>query len=199
MTAPTFHTDPDLLRKIAAGDTAAFEVFFLQAWDYVYGIAIRLTKSPEIAEDLAQEIFIRVWNNRARLADLDNFPAFLYTVSRNLVYDHLRNKVFREENMEVLHDYFNTGPEAPDFMERKEQRAQLNEAIGHLSPQLRAVFTLSYLEGLNHRQIAEKLGITPVSSRVFLARAVSRLRKMLLPLWWLLTALKFFFPAVLTF
>ncbi|MCM5527917.1 RNA polymerase sigma factor [Parasegetibacter sp. NRK P23] len=199
MTAPSFHTDPDLLRKIAAGDSAAFEVFFLQAWDYVYGIAIRLTKSPEIADDLAQEIFIRLWNNRARLVDLDNFPAFLYTVSRNLVYDHLRNKVFREENMEELRRYFSTDAEAPDFMERKEQREQLNDAIGRLSPQLKAVFTLSYLEGLNHTQIAERLGITPVSSRVFLARAVSRLRKMLLPLWWLFTALKFFFTAMLTF
>lgn len=199
MTAPSFHTDPDLLRKIAAGDSAAFEVFFLQAWDHVYGIAIRLTKSPEMAEDLAQEIFIRVWNNRARLVDLDNFPAFLYTVSRNLVYDHLRNKVFREENMEELRRYFSTDAEAPDFMERKEQREQLNDAIGRLSPQLKAVFTLSYLEGLNHTQIAERLGITPVSSRVFLARAVSRLRKMLLPLWWLFTALKFFFTAMLTF
>ena len=187
------------MRKIAAGDAAAFEVFFLQAWDYVYGIAIRLTKSPEIAEDLAQEIFIRVWNNRARLVDLDNFPAFLYTVSRNLVYDHLRNKVFRDENMEELRRYFSTDAEAPDFMERKAQREQLNVAFGRLSPQLKAVFSLSYLEGLNHTQIAERLGITPVSSRVFLARAVSRLRKMLLPLWWLFTSLKFFFPAMLTF
>lgn len=192
MSESPLHTDSSLLLRIAGGDVAAFESFFLQSWDYIYGIAIRLTKSPESAEDLAQEIYIRLWNNRHKLASVENIAAFLYVLSRNMAYDYIRNRVFREENKEELLRYFSRDAIEPDFSTRKEQQEQLQKAIDSLSPQLRQVFVLSHIEGLSHKEVAEKTGISPVSSRVFLARAVAQLRKMLLLFWWCCPFLHFF-------
>src|SRR5258705_8576437 len=118
----------DLLQQLAQGDEAAFQQLFNHYWNQVYGIALRLTKSPEQATDLAQDIFLKVWLNRAKMKEIKNFPAFLHTVSRNLIHDHIRTKLFREQDKAFIHSYLLYNETTPQrLLENKELTRLLQE------------------------------------------------------------------------
>ncbi|MBV7530244.1 RNA polymerase sigma factor [Chitinophaga sp. sic0106] len=173
--------EKELLRRLSEDDEAAFQELFYHYWDQLYHAAFRLTKSPELATDIAQETFARIWARRAHITDVDNFPAFLFTISRNLIHDHLRNKVFREDNAGYLETYAAYHEATPQhLLENKELQHLLHEAIDSLQPQLKQVFTMARLQGMRHEAIAKALDITPMSSKVYMVRALAALRKYIL-------------------
>jgi RNA polymerase sigma-70 factor (ECF subfamily) len=172
------HNEQELLRLLAQDDMQAYQQLFERYWDQVYGAVLRLTKTPEEAKDLAQDIFLKLWDKREKLTEVRNFRSYLFTISRNLVYDQLRTKVFRESNREFLVNYFSYNRSSPqELLEQKELGAVLNGAIASLPPQLRKVFNLHRIEGLTHEEIAEKLNITPISSKTYMVRALMTLRR----------------------
>lgn len=156
----------------------AYQRLFEWYWDQIYGAVLHLTKTPEQAKDLAQDIFLKLWENRAKLPGVKHFRSYLFTIARNLVYDQLRTKVFRESNREFLTNYFSYNRSSPqELLEQKELGEILNEAINKLPSQLRKVFNLHRIEGLSHEEIAKRLNITPISSKTYMVRALMTLRK----------------------
>lgn len=174
------YNEHELLLRIAAGDQQAWREIFGQYWDKVYAIGLRLTKSPELAKDLAQDTFIKIWHNRDKLPDVTNFSAFIYTVTRHLVIDHLRKKVFTTANEDYLVAYFSDDANTPhEKAEYKELEKLLNSAINNLPPQLQQVFRLSRFEGLSHAEIALRMNITRITSKSYMVRALYAIRKYL--------------------
>lgn len=174
------YNEQELLLRIASGDQDAYRQIFECYWDKVYGIGLRLTKSPELAKDLAQETFIKIWNNRDKLPAVTNFSAFIFTVSRHLVIDHLRKKVFTTSNEEYLTAYFSDDAISPqEKTEYKELENLMNRAIDNLPPQLQQVFRLSRFEGLTHAEIALRMNITRITSKSYMVRALYAIRKYL--------------------
>ena len=178
MKVPDDHIDHKVLLSLAAGDKNAYASVFEKYWDRVYGAALRLTKSPEMARDLAQDIFLKLWDQRHQLPKVKNFPSFLYAITRNLVHDHLRKKVFRESNREYLINYFSrTEATAPELLESREMDDLLYTSIDKLPPKLKQVLKLGRLEGLSHEEIAARMNITPQSSKTYMVRALAALNK----------------------
>jgi RNA polymerase sigma-19 factor, ECF subfamily len=178
LDSANLHNEKELLLLTASGDKQAYQQLFEHYWGQVYGVAQRLTKSPEHSKDLAQDIFLKLWEQREKLTTVKNLPSFLYTITRNLVHDHLRTKVFRESNREFLMNYFSYHDEsARELLEQKEQENILNDAIQSLPPQLQQVVRLSKIEGLSHDEIASRMGITALSSKTYMVRALAMLRK----------------------
>ncbi len=174
------HTDPLLLRRVAAGDEGAFRELFNAYWPQVYGTSLHLTRSPEQAKDLAQDIFVKLWLNREKLSGVENVEGYIYTVSRNLVMDHLRKKVFDTANIDFLVSYFSDKSASPqEKLEYGELERSLHKAIDTLPGKVKDVFTLSRFEGLTHEQIAKRLGISVVSSKTYIVRALQQIREQL--------------------
>jgi RNA polymerase sigma-19 factor, ECF subfamily len=169
---------PDILKRAANNDETAFREIFLGYWPQVYGTSLKLTKSRELAKDLAQEIFVKLWDNRLKLGDVKNLEAYLFTLSKNYVIDYLRKKVLDTSNAEFLEDYFSDEGMGPDRkLELKEMESVLHEAVKNLTPQLKQVFSLHRFEGLNHEQIAARLNISKTSSKTYVVRALAEIRK----------------------
>ncbi len=167
-----------VLSRVAKGDTQAFSLFFNYHWGQVYGTGLRLTKSVEKAEDLAQEIFLKIWEQRERLADITNPDDYIFIVSRNFILDFLRKRVFDTENIETLIDYFeDPAVNVVQKMEYKELEETLKAAVDGLSGKVKEVFMLSRFDGLTHEQIAQQLGITVNSSKTYIVRALQEIRK----------------------
>lgn len=174
------YQEHDLLLRLAAGEEEAFREMFERYWGKVYAIGLRLSKSPELAKDLAQETFIKIWNNREQLTEVTNFSAFLSTVSRHLVIDHLRKKVFTTSNEDYLVAYFSDDDITPhEKAEYRELEQILNNAINNLPAQLQQVFRLSRYEGLTHAEIALRMNITSITSKSYMVRALHAIRKYL--------------------
>ena len=174
------YNEQELLLRIASGDQKAYQEVFGRYWGKVYAIGLRLSKSPELAKDLAQETFLKIWNNREKLPAVTNFSAFLFTVARHLAIDHLRKKVFTTNNEDYLVDYFSDDAITPhEKAEYKELEKLLNSAINNLPAQLQQVFRLSRFEGLSHAEIALRMNITRVTSKSYMVRALYSIRKYL--------------------
>jgi len=156
----------------------AYQKLFDLYWDQVYGIGLRLTKTPEQAKDLAQDIFLKLWDSRTKLTEVRDFRSYLFVITRNLIQDQIRTKIFHESNREFLTNYFAYNESSPqELLEQKELGEALNAAIRKLPPRLQQVFNLRRVEGLSHVEIAQRLNITTISSKTYMVRALMALRK----------------------
>lgn len=144
---------------------------------HVYGIALRLMKSPELAQDLTQEIFTRVWIKKAGLREVEQFRPWLNTITRNLARDYLRKKVVSTEYEPYLLGFFaDLSPTAEETLASRQLQQVMQEAIDQLSPQLKKAFTLHRFQGLTHEQIARVMDISPTTSKSHLVRALASIR-----------------------
>jgi RNA polymerase sigma-70 factor (family 1) len=169
-----------LLMKVAEGDEAAYKRLFVHYWDYIYSTAFLFTKSRELSQDLAQDIFAKIWVRREKLREIDRFDAFLFIIARNVIIDRLRKKVFNAANEPYLMEYFADPSLAPsDKMEMKEMEATIRKAIDVLPAQQRTAFCLSRFQGLRHEDIAARMGISKDSVKSYIVRALAHLRKYL--------------------
>jgi RNA polymerase sigma-70 factor (family 1) len=172
------YNERELLQRVAEGDQKAFQSLFDCYWDKIYANALHFTKSPPLAQDLAQEIFIKIWMQRARLAEVRQFAPFLYTVSRNMILDEFRKRVLPVIHEEIYDACFESDlATGQDKLELQDVERNILTAINHLPAQMQLAFKLSRFQGLTHEQIAQRMNISRVTSRNYIARAIAAIRK----------------------
>jgi RNA polymerase sigma factor (sigma-70 family) len=143
------YDENDILPQIILGDSDAFKRFFKHYWTKILANAQQFTKQPELAEDLAQEVFLKIWKNRSNLRQVNSLEAYLYSVAKNLFLDHLKKKVLDISNIEYLQEWIRDHSDnAAKRLETRELEGAIAEAIKQLPPQMKAVFLLSRVEGL---------------------------------------------------
>lgn len=173
--------EKELLLLVASGDQAAYKKLFTHYWDQVFSTALLFTKSRELAQDLTQDIFARIWIKKEKLGEIEHFEGFLFITARNLIVDRLRRKVFAPENAPYLLKYFEEEKLlAPHYqMELKEMEEIIQQGINILPHRQRVAFYLSRFKGLKHKEIAARMGISQDSVKSYIVRAADNLRKYL--------------------
>jgi RNA polymerase sigma-70 factor (family 1) len=173
----SYHTEPELLQRIAQGDPLAFRQIFITYSRQVYTLCLKLTKDSEQARDLTQEIFARLWIRREKLREVYHFNGFLSTVALNLIRNHLQKKVLDPANEEYMVTWFRESAPTPDkAIEIKELQRALQEAVDHLPPQLNRSFVLSRMAGMSHAEIARQMKLSPLTVKSHIARALTFIR-----------------------
>ncbi|WEK33584.1 MAG: RNA polymerase sigma-70 factor [Candidatus Pseudobacter hemicellulosilyticus] len=169
-----------MLNRIAEGDEQAFRTVYEQYAGQMYHNALRFTKHPEWARDLTQEIFFRIWTSRRKLREVERFDAYLYVVARNCIFNELKKQLPLSGSNEFLEAYLQYDHAAVhDSVEAKDLESRLMAAIAGLPQQMQTVFRLSRFEGLTHDQIAERMNISPTTSKSYIVRALLSIRKQL--------------------
>lgn len=143
----------------------------------LYAFAIKVLRSDAQAKDIVQEVFLKLWTIRAQLHEIENMDAFLYRLTENKVYDHLRAAASREKTRQELWQRIHlTNDEDITPLEEKEYHQLIQSAIEQLPPQRKMIYLLSKEEGMKQRQIAEELQISPHTVRNHLAEAFRSIR-----------------------
>ncbi len=91
MSIDNSYNEKALLEQIAQGDEAAFATLYDRHWKRVYTIALQYTKSPEAAQDIVQDVFIKIWVNKENLLQVREFKPYLFVTARNMIISSLRN------------------------------------------------------------------------------------------------------------
>jgi len=170
----------DLLLRVAAGDEHAFRVFFHEYSNNIYSVAFMLTKSAVVAEDMVQEIFLKLWLNRTALPEVTNIRSYIFIHARNHIFNELRKKSSDPRFMEELTDYLGEVRDTPEQqLLQKEGRALLQAAVQHLPSQQQLVYQLSRDENLTQEEIANRLGISKHTVRNHMAQALQNIRQYL--------------------
>jgi RNA polymerase sigma-70 factor (family 1) len=134
------------------------------------------TKSRPFSEELVQDIFLKIWLNREKLREVQQFDGYLFITARNHIYSALRTKVREVEFRDELKSYFADSSLADDQLHLKEAHALIHTAMEQLPPQQRSVFELSRFQGLSHEEIAEQLQISPLTVRAHMRKALAFMR-----------------------
>ena len=161
--------------RIRAGDMHAFEALYRAYWQRLYAFAFRYVRSKEDAEDVTQEVFLRIWRGREHWVPAGAVRNYWYLSVRNAARDRMARVVVAERwrVRQVA-----TAPERqpPPDVASAELAASVEQAIAELPSTRAAVCRLRLVEGLSYAQIAERLGISEKTVETQLARGLKFLR-----------------------
>jgi RNA polymerase sigma-70 factor, ECF subfamily len=137
----------------------------------------RLTGDPALAEDLAQECFLRLFEERTRGRDVERWRAWLFQVGHNLAVDHLRRRGHEEwQGDDALGREADRTPSAESRLITAERHQRVRQALSLLSPQERQAMELR-AEGLRFREVAEAMGLHVSTVATFLSRAINKIAR----------------------
>lgn len=184
--------EQELIAGLARGDRAAFRELVETHKKKVYFLARDMVGNPVDAEDVSQEVFLKVFRSFDTFNREAKLGSWLYRITYNACIDHLRKRAATPEPMEDAtleagfrdHPQLSGSPASPDpalAAERAQLRERIERALESVSPQEKAVFLLRHHEDLALGDIAEALGLSVGSVKSYLFRAVRKLRKELLP------------------
>ena len=180
MPAESLHNERALLRQVAGGDQAAFRILFEHHQDIVYKVAFKYLKSHALAQEIVQEVFIRLWSRKAELVTVISLDAWLYTVARNYIIDYMRTLTVHDEAQQQWAGDASQHDNTADYKARTSQyRRLLETAVDGLSDRQKAIYKLAKEEGLSYEEIGVLLALSPLTVKTHMSRALQSIRDFL--------------------
>lgn len=172
-------TGPHLIKLLAAGDVEAFKIVYRRYFQKVLHFVYRFSLDKEDAEEVVQDVFVKLWNKRTTLDADKNLDVFLYVVAKNLVIDRIRKYVATEKRLHLLYHASqnsalqNSTEQLVNFYELKET---LDRLIDTLPARRRMIFKLNREKGLSYKEIADVLNISQGTVEKQMSRAIHSLK-----------------------
>ena len=185
-------SDEDLMARVAEDDERAFPELVRRFQGRVTNLVSRVLNDRECADDLAQEVFVRVFVHRRNYRRGSKFSTWLFTIAANLAKNEIRRRVRRrnwfslDALQEMLHDSASQLADPTEGRESRLEREQLRDAVGRaiatVPEKYRLSLVLRDIEGLSYEEIAQVLGIPGGTVRSRINRARAMLKRKLQPL-----------------
>jgi len=148
------------LRAAITGDRNAFRTLFMEYQPRIYRFLWLKLRSVEVAEDLVQETFVRLWQKPKQIRSIDALETYLFRIAENVAIDFFR-KQKKEKNTHPTADSLSTRETMPDgLIEDSELSKHIDSVIQNLPPNRKTAFILSRYEELSYKQIAEIMSIS---------------------------------------
>jgi RNA polymerase sigma-70 factor (ECF subfamily) len=167
----------ELVRRAARGEVGAYEQLYREHAGRVFGLCLRMTRDRDEAEELVQDIFVKVWEKLGSFHGRSAFSTWLHRVAVNTVIEKLRSQSRWRERHDAAADPAAAADSA--FANLAGADIDLERAISRLPVQARMIFVLHDVEGNKHREIAELTGLAVGTCKAHLHRARQLLREIL--------------------
>lgn len=170
-----------LLIRLKKGNEVAFNEIYEAYSKPMYLKILRMVRDNDTADELLQELFIKLWDGREKIDPEKSFQSFMFTVTRNLVYNYFRkvasdNSMIEQLLLRGTAYYLN----AEEILLNKEASALLTNAIEQLSPQRKLVFELCKLEGKSYEEVSQILGISVPTVNSHMTKSLQSIKSYLL-------------------
>jgi len=176
----TASEEQQLIAAYLEGDQRAFELLFLAYQPPLVGFLVGFVKNEEVARDLAQDIFLRLWQSRGSMSDIRSLKALLFSMARHAVYNHF-------DHLTVAGRYADSRKKQPvESVSAEEQlfarllQEQVERVVEAMPEQRRRIFRMSRMEGIPNSEIAEQLHISKRTVENHLSTALAELRRRVL-------------------
>lgn len=175
------YDEQSLISRISTDDLHAFTIIYNTYWKRIYQLGVDYLKSPQAAEDMVQDIFLKLWSVRKTLPEVRSFRPYFLVMARNMMISHLRRKIayagLEEEGAEqASHEFL----QPDNLLTLKEYRQIMEEGIDQLPLQQQRAFRLSRENGMTYEEIASVMDISPLTVRTHMSKALGALREYLL-------------------
>jgi len=173
------HTEKELLHLAADGDEAAFIELFNSYKNKLYSFLLRTTKSEEQSLDFVQDVFMKLWINRAQLSTIDNFSSYIFRAAQNRAINCFKRSmteycILKKNPVALMAD-----DSIEANLEYKLLQIKLNEVVKKLPPQQRLVYMLSREQGLRHEEIAKQLNLSTSTVKNHMVQALKTIKEFL--------------------
>lgn len=169
--------DERLIAAIAKGDYTSYNELFVRYYSRLCYYVYRLLMDKEDAEDVVQDLFLTLWNNRSKIEIKENVSSYLYKMAKNIALNHIRTKANYKsllENQEETNSYYEENP-----LESEEFRITLYECINLLPSRCKEVLLLHRVKGLKQKEIADMLSISVKTIKNQIWASLQRLERCL--------------------
>jgi RNA polymerase sigma-70 factor, ECF subfamily len=176
-------SDEILAKRLTVGDEHAFNLVFKRHYKMVVNVIYKYIDDATYSEDIAQAVFVKLWNNHNKLDIHTSLSSYLRRAGINGALNHISTQkrfIFSEpDNWES--ELLDTSAEEKEHRQEKDHlELQLHEAINQLPEKCRIVFRLNRFEGFSHKEIAEKLDITPKTIENHMSKALRLIKEAML-------------------
>lgn len=178
---------PENIRKVAEGDELAFREFFMEYYPSLRSFALRYVEQDMVAEDLVQDVFVKIWETRSTLKNIDDFSAYVYQMVRFKCFNYLRSQKIRDNAAQSFTQEQDI-QSADDYV-RDETYRLVMKAVDELPPACRQVFSLA-MQGYAAKEIADQLNIAVETvkkqkqiAKKVLKEKLGNLLLFIMPLW----------------
>ena len=187
----TNYTANNALQALIRGREEGIEFFFQEYYTQLCYFATTLLNDECLAQEITSDAFTKLWQSRQSLATEGSIKAWLYSTVRNASIDHLRKVKRLRVSESGLQSATTIEQSVLHTIIESETIDHIIETIGKLPPQCRCIFRLFHLHGKSYNEIAQELNLSPQTVRNQKQRAAKLLRKMILPLFFLLSLYSF--------
>lgn len=171
-------SNQELVLLIQKNDRVAFYNIYERYSKRLYGFVLRYIKQKEDAEEIVQEVFVKIWESRNKIDAYSSFEAFLFTIASNTTISLLRKRTSEKiylEHLKSLQQCANS-PDLIDEIQFNELNDRIQSLLNELTPRQKEIFQLSREEGLTHDEIAQKLDISVNTVKKHMANTLSFLK-----------------------
>ena len=177
MSVTSSYDEKELLLLLLNGNQQAFEKIYKLYSARLYGNLLKLVKSEAEAQEILQDVFLKIWDNRQSINIEKSFRSYLFKIAENKVYDFFR-RAARDKKREGSLILLATNEYLPveDLLQSDERSVILQKAIDSLPPQRQQVFRLCKLEGKSYKQVSELLGISVSTISDHIVKATKSIR-----------------------
>lgn len=170
-------SDGQLLENIGKGDREAFEQLFDRYWESLFAAAMHRLQSEQIAKDVLQELFVELWEKHESLNIRSNVSGYLFTALKHRVINKIKSEAIRAKYEKMTIRYYEINGLATEHQfSRNYLREEMETKVKQLPDRCREVFELSRIEQLTHKEIGERLNISPKTVENHIGRALKVLR-----------------------
>jgi RNA polymerase sigma-70 factor (family 1) len=170
------HNEKELLLQVSHGDREAYKALYTACYPHVQRYISLFETSGRVLDDLTQDVFVRIWEKRAQLVEVESFKGYLFIVTRNVVLNFIRAMKVRRKIKELDESLVAGGNDLENELLFKQYYRVAVEAMEKLPPGRRKVLKMSIDEGLTLDEIAARLGISRsgVKKQLYAATAFVR-------------------------
>jgi len=171
-------SNSDLILLIQKDDRVAFYNIYERYSKRLYGFVLRYIKQKEDAEEIVQEVFVKVWESRNKIDAYASFESFLFTIAYNTTISILRKRTNEKKYLDHLKSLQQptNSPNLIDEIYFNELNARVQSLLNELTPRQKEIFHLSREEGLTHDEIAKKLDISVNTVKKHIANTLTFLK-----------------------
>lgn len=168
----------ELIRLLKRGDIIAFDTIYERYWHRLFGFVLRYLKCKEDAEEIVQDVFLKIWDAREKIDHYSSFDSFIFTIAYNSTITLLRKRITEQKYRDYikLREQITASPNLIDEIYFRELDEKVQTLLIRLTPRQQEIFRLSREGGLTHDEIAKKLDISSNTVKNHLVTALAFLK-----------------------
>ena len=168
------------VKCLIEGDEEAFVMLYNKYHRKIYYAALKITGSEDLAQDVTQDVFLKIWETRSRIDPHQNFAAYIHVICRNVIFNLFKKATLEETIKKQMQQFaaITTSDEDDDFYDS--YKDLLHKAIGELPPQRRTIYEFCKLKGKTYDHVAHKLNISRSTVQDHIVKANKFIKEYLL-------------------